>query len=95
MTADDLLGNGGAYRDKALDQQQAAGVQLLRVNFNWATIEIGPNNFDWATYDKYVLDAAKRNITLLPVLFFWALIVSGPVSSIVPVPTCRRPKVTS
>ena len=69
MTADDLLGNGGNYRDKALDQQQAAGVQLLRVNFNWAAIEIAPNNFDFATYDRYVLDAAKRNITLLPVLF--------------------------
>jgi hypothetical protein len=69
MTADDLLGNGGSYREKALDQQQAAGVQLLRVNFNWAAIEIAPNNFDFATYDTYVLDAARHNITLLPVLF--------------------------
>ena len=69
MTADDLLGNGGAYRDKALDQQRSARVQLLRVTFNWAAIEIAPNNFDFTTYDKYILDAAARGITMLPVLF--------------------------
>ena len=32
MTADDLFGNGGSYRDKGLEQQQTAGVQLLRVD---------------------------------------------------------------
>ncbi len=69
MTADDLYGNGGPYRDKALTQQQAAGVQLLRVTFHWNVIELAPNNFDFALYDTYVLDAAKHNITFLPVLF--------------------------
>jgi len=69
MTADDLLGNGGSYRDNALDQQRTAGVKLLRVTFNWAATEIAPGNFDFATYDQYVLDAARRGITMLPVLF--------------------------
>ena len=69
MTADDLYGNAGAYRDKALDQQRAAGVKLLRVTFNWASIEVAPNSFDFTTYDKYVLDAAQRGITMLPLLF--------------------------
>ena len=68
MTADDLFGNQGAYRDKALAQQQAAGVQLLRVTFNWSAIEFAPNGFDLSWYDRYVLDAAKHNITFLPVL---------------------------
>jgi polysaccharide biosynthesis protein PslG len=69
MTADDLYGNGGAYRDKALAQQKAAGVQLLRVTFHWNVIELAPNNFDFSIYDRYVLDAAQHNITFLPVLF--------------------------
>jgi polysaccharide biosynthesis protein PslG len=68
MTADDLYGKPGAYRDKALAQQQAAGVQTLRVTFNWSFIEFAPNGFDLSWYDTYVLDAAKHNITFLPVL---------------------------
>jgi hypothetical protein len=68
MTADDLYGKAGSYRDKALDQQQAAGIQLLRVTFNWASIEVAPNSFDLTIYDRYVLDAARHNITFLPVL---------------------------
>jgi hypothetical protein len=76
MTADDLYGNGGPYRDKALTQQKAAGVQLLRVTFHWNVIELAPNNFDFSIYDRYVIDAAKHNITFLPVLlntpdFYW------------------------
>src|SRR5215207_1229898 len=68
MTADDLFGNQGAYRDKALTQQRAAGVQLLRVTFDWSLMEFAPNSFDFTWYDRYVLDAAKHNITFLPVL---------------------------
>ena len=37
--------------------------------FNWAAIEIAPNNFDFTNYDRYVLDAARHSITILPVLF--------------------------
>ena len=69
MTADDVYGNGGTYREKALNMQQAAGVQTIRINFNWATVEIAPNVLDFSLYDHYVLDAARHNITLLPVLF--------------------------
>ncbi len=69
MTADDLYGRAGPYRDKALDQQRAAGVQLLRVAFNWSIIEFSPGGRTFASYDRYVLDAARRGITLLPILF--------------------------
>jgi hypothetical protein len=68
LSADDLFGRAGPYRDKALTQQQAARVQLLRVTFDWSLIEVAPNSFDFTNYDRYVLDAAKHNITLLPVL---------------------------
>ena len=68
MTADDLYGLSGSYREKALTQQQAAGVQLLRVTFNWSAIEVAPNGFDLTIYDRYVLDAARHNITFLAVL---------------------------
>lgn len=68
MTADDLFGRQGAYRDKALAQQRAAGVQVLRVTFDWSLMEFAPNSFDFSWYDRYVLDAAQQRITLLPVL---------------------------
>jgi hypothetical protein len=68
MTADDLFGNRGAYRDQALAQQRAAGVQVLRVTFDWSLMEFAPGGFDLSWYDRYVLDAAQHNITLLPVL---------------------------
>jgi hypothetical protein len=69
MSADDLYLNAGAYRDKALGQQRAAGVQLIRAAFYWNQMELGPGNIDFGRYDRYVLDAAKRNITFLPILF--------------------------
>jgi hypothetical protein len=69
MTADDLFGNAGPYRDKGLAQQRAAGVQLLRVTFDWSLMEVAPNSFDFTIYDRYVLDGAKQKITFLPVLF--------------------------
>jgi hypothetical protein len=68
LSADDLYGKPGAYRDKALAQQRAAGVQLLRVAFDWSQMETAPGNVYFPFYDQYVLDAAKQNITLLPVL---------------------------
>jgi hypothetical protein len=68
MSSDDLYGNAGAYRDKGLAQQQAAGVQLLRVTFDWSQMEVAPNSFDFTVFDRYVLDAAKHKITFLPVL---------------------------
>jgi hypothetical protein len=69
MTADDLYGNAGPYRDKALAQQRAAGVQVLRVTFDWSLIELTPSTFYFPAYDRYVLEAAQHNITLLPILF--------------------------
>jgi hypothetical protein len=68
LSADDNLGNAGPYRDKALDQQEAAGVQLLRVTFDWSLMEAAPNSFDFSIYDRYVREAAAHDITLLPVL---------------------------
>src|SRR5262245_46873866 len=69
ISADDLYLNAGAYRDNALKQQHAAGVQLIRTAFFWSQMELARGQVDFSIYDRYVLDAAKRNITLLPILF--------------------------
>jgi polysaccharide biosynthesis protein PslG len=69
MTADDLYGFAGDYREKNLGLQRTAGVQLLRVTFSWRAIEYEPGKVDYTNYDRYVLDAARNGITLLPVLF--------------------------
>jgi len=69
MTADDLFGFGGDYRETALQQQRGAGVQLLRVTFSWRFVEYEEGKVDYTNYDQYILDAARNGITLLPVLF--------------------------
>jgi hypothetical protein len=69
LSADDLFGNPGPYRDAALDQQRAARVQTLRVTFSWALTEPAPGSYDFSHYDRYIIDAARRNITFLPILF--------------------------
>ncbi len=66
LSADDLYGNAGPYRDSALDAQRTAGVKLLRVAFSWAGTEVAPNSFDFTNYDRYVREAAARGITMLP-----------------------------
>jgi hypothetical protein len=72
LSADDMYGKPGAYRDKALTQQRKAGVQLVRVAFDWSLMQFAPGpigtNVDWSFYDRYVLDAAKHKMSLLPVL---------------------------
>jgi polysaccharide biosynthesis protein PslG len=69
MTADDLFGKPGTYRNNALAAQHSAGVQTLRVTLDWSVIEYQPGSFDTSWYDQYVLDAAEHGITFLPVLF--------------------------
>jgi hypothetical protein len=69
MTADDLFGKPGAYRNNALAAQHAAGVKTLRVTLDWSVIEYAPGAYDLSWYDRYVLDAAEHGITFLPVLF--------------------------
>jgi len=69
MTADDLLFNAGPYRDTNLALQRQAGVQTLRVTFDWAGIEVAPNSFDFSNYDRYLREAAANGISILPVLY--------------------------
>jgi polysaccharide biosynthesis protein PslG len=69
MTADDLFGKPGTYRNNALAAQHSAGVQTLRVTLDWSVIEYAPGAYDLSWYDQYVLDAANHGITFLPVLF--------------------------
>jgi Glycosyl hydrolase catalytic core len=69
ITADELFGRAGPFRDKNLRLQHAAGIQLVRQTFSWKTIELAPNNFDYSLYDRYVGDLAKNGLTVLPVLF--------------------------
>lgn len=69
ISADDLYLKDGAYRDKALKAQHAAGVQLIRAAFFWADMQPSPGRIYTGVYDQYVLDAAKHGITFLPILF--------------------------
>jgi hypothetical protein len=69
ISADDVGLRIGAYRDKALSMQRSAGVQLIRTGFFWNQMEVAPGSFAFGPTDQYVLDAARRGITFLPILF--------------------------
>jgi hypothetical protein len=58
-----------SYRAQALQQQHAAGVQLLRQNFDWTTIERVRGRYEVAYYDEYVAATASAGIRVMPVLF--------------------------
>jgi hypothetical protein len=69
MSSQDVLAGGPGYRADQLQRQHAAGVQLLRQNFDWAGIERSPGRYDLAFYDQYMLDTARAGIGVLPVLY--------------------------
>jgi polysaccharide biosynthesis protein PslG len=69
LSSDDVFAGDGGYRAQALDRQRAAGVGLLRQNWDWAAIERSPGRFDFSAYDAYVAATAARGIRILPVLY--------------------------
>lgn len=69
MSSDDTLAGSPSYRDRQLRQMHARGVTLLRQTFDWSLIERRRGRYDFSFYDPLVGAAAKRGITVMPILF--------------------------
>lgn len=69
LSSEDTRGASAAYRAKSFAAQRAAGVQLIRQNFDWASFERSPGKYTWVEYDPYVAAAARAGLRLLPVLY--------------------------
>ena len=50
-------------------------MRLLRQTFDWSQIEVARGRYDLSFYDGFIADAARANISVLPILF--ALPASG------------------
>jgi hypothetical protein len=62
------LDTPGAQVDAALRAQAATGVGLLREHVYWDQIERAPGRFDFTRLDELVTRAARRGMTVLPIL---------------------------
>jgi hypothetical protein len=69
MSSQDVLAGTPSYRADQLSRQHAAGVGLLRQNFDWAGIERSRGHYELAFYDQYMLDTARAGIQVMPVLY--------------------------
>ncbi len=47
---------------------QAAGIQWLRVDFDWPALERKPGEWDFTRYDKVMDEAERHGIQILPIL---------------------------
>jgi hypothetical protein len=71
VTAQDILMQNIAFRECSLNQLAKAHVGVLREAFYWAGIETAPGEYHFGPQDDYVADAARRKMSVLPVLL-WA-----------------------
>jgi len=69
LVAEDTFGVTGADRASQLSFQAGLGVTLLRQTFDWAEIERQRGVYTFDYYDAYVLDAARKGIRIMPILF--------------------------
>jgi hypothetical protein len=80
----DVSGYGGASTSPRLNQVVSqTGTRWLREEFQWATIEPRPGDFEFGYYDHFMLDAARsgeRVLALLDDTPAWA----GPAPSAIP-----------
>ncbi len=51
-----------------LDATEPTGAKWLREDFNWSTIEPQNNSWQWSRYDHLLIEAAARNMRVLPML---------------------------
>jgi polysaccharide biosynthesis protein PslG len=68
LSTAELFHYSAAARARTLGAQRAAGVQLLRQDFDWSAIEISPGRYNWAEYDPYMASVAQAGLRVLPVL---------------------------
>ena len=69
IVANDVYSGSASYRANQFALQQSAGVGIIRQTLPWAAVEIAPGNYDFTPFDGFVLEAARHNIRVLPVLF--------------------------
>lgn len=48
-----------------LDMIAAAGIKLIRTDFNWENIELKKGVYDWAPYDTLIMEMDKRGLRAL------------------------------
>jgi hypothetical protein len=65
---------GTLARDLTVDRR--AGARWLRIDINWASIQMnGPSSYEWSAFDRVVLGAERRRMDVLGVLLYtpsWA-----------------------
>jgi hypothetical protein len=69
LVAEDALTQQGPSHARIFDQLAATGIGMLRETFDWSQIELKPGSYDFSAYDRFVGDAARHGIQILPVLF--------------------------
>jgi hypothetical protein len=69
ISAEDVFAGDAGYRDSNLQAQAGMGIGLIRQKFDWAQIETAPGQYNLAYHDEFVAAAARRGITILPILF--------------------------
>lgn len=70
VTEDAFADVGGpGYRAAQLAAQRRAGIGLIRQTFSWRAIEQRPGRYELGPYDRFVLDAARAGMTVMPILF--------------------------
>ena len=73
--AGEIESSSQAVQQKAWDRLTRAGVESVRIVFNWGLTERSPGNYDWARIDSAVRFASRRRIQLLPTVLYappWA-----------------------
>jgi polysaccharide biosynthesis protein PslG len=65
---DDAFFGSPSYRSSAFTAEAAVGIQIVRQPFDWSRIEIAPDEYDFRSYDDFVLRAATAGVRVLPVL---------------------------
>ena len=52
-----------------LNETEPTGARWLREEFSWSEIEPQNGSWQWDRYDHLMIEAAERNMRVLPVLF--------------------------
>ncbi|MEJ7784393.1 MAG: hypothetical protein WKF96_06285 [Solirubrobacteraceae bacterium] len=69
VVTDDAFAGTSKYRARTLASQRKAGIGLIRLTFDWASIERTRGVYDFSLYDKKIAAAAKQDMSILAVLF--------------------------
>lgn len=68
ITTEDAYTGADSYAAKQFTRQKAAGITIARQVFRWNEIEPKDAEYDFSATDRFVLNAAKAGIRVLPLL---------------------------